>query len=781
MVDTDPAGTANGSDGVPDRTFFRDVRSATLNNTGLVRFGGNANLSCGTDAAGARFNCPYAFAPDGTLALVQGTRIGIGPNGSFQGGNGENFRTGNQFQLTPNLDRYTVNMLAHFEVADAFDPFIEAKYSRTETSGTGSSGPAFITGTTLGDSRERPRLNNPYLTTQARTLITQQLTLANGVAPLPTDRFSLRLNMTGLGSRIEEATRETYRIVGGVRGNFNDDWRYELAANYGEFREKTKVLGNLNVQRFLLAIDAVRDPVSTNIVCNSRINPAAAVGYVDDGAILASDVAACVPVNLFGGNITQAQRDYLLLDTVSRGKISQLDLTGFVAGDLSQLFELPGGPIGFVVGGEYRRETNFFQADPLVEQGYTFYNALATFAPPAFSVGEVYGEVRVPLFKDRPFFNELTLSGAGRISKYNGGIGTTYTYNGGVDYSPFEGLRFRAQYARSVRAPNLAELYAAAGQNFATVGDPCSARNIGTGSATRAANCAAAGIPASYDFVYSGSLEIVSGGNPNLRPERSDSFTVGGVFSPRAIPGLSLSVDYYNIRVKNAISSVDAQDILDQCYDQATLSNPFCGLFQRAGAGGGPRGEVQYQVLEGSLLQSSLNFAKLQVRGIDAELGYTRDIDGTGKFSTRFIYNHTFQRDDFLNPTDPNFADRLLSELGDPKDQFTWNVDAKSGPFTLGYRMRFIGKQVLNAAEDIFRVQGRDPENADYAEIAFYPNTFYHNLRLDIDVDKKFNFYIGVDNLLNTLPPYGLSGIGGGSGIFDARGRFFYSGFRAKF
>ncbi len=781
VVDTD---ITSNADSTPDRQFFRDVRSATLNNTGLVRFGGNALLNCGTDALGGFFNCPYAFQPDGTLTRVTGTRIGIGPNGSFTGGNGENFRGGQQFQLTPSLDRYNVNVLGHFTVSDAFEPFFEAKYARTKVSGTGSSGPAFITGTTLGDSREQPRLSNPYLSDQARALIIAQLTAASatGTPPAATARFSLRENLLGLGARVENSTRDTYRGVVGVRGKFNDDWNYEVAVNYGEFKEKTDVRGNLNVQRFLLAADAVRDPVSGNIVCNARLNPAAALPYNtnNDTSLVAADVAACVPINLFGGNFTDAQRAYVLSDTTSVGKITQFDATASVSGDLSQLFELPGGPIGFSIGGEYRRETNSFRADPLVEQGYTFYNALATFNPPAFEVYEGFGEVRIPILKDQ-LIHELTLSGAGRVSHYKGSTGTVYAYNGGIDLSPFEGLRFRANYSRSVRAPNLVELYSAPGQNFATVNDPCALNNIGTGSATRAANCRAAGIPSDYNFIYSGSIEIVTGGNPNLSAEKSDSFTVGGVLTPSQIPGLSLSVDYFNIRVKNTISSVDAQTILDQCYDQATLNNSFCGLFQRAGAGGGPNAEVPFQVLEGSLLQSSLNFALLKVRGIDAELAYRHAIGGIGTLNTRLSYTHTFERSDFLDPTDPNRADRLLSELGDPKDQFNWNIDLKTGQFTAGYRMRFIGRQVLNAAEDVFSVQGRDPENADYGPFTYYPDTFYHDIRGSVEVNNRFNFYAGVDNVLNTLPPYGLSGIGGGSGIYDARGRFFYAGIEAKF
>jgi outer membrane receptor protein involved in Fe transport len=781
-VDSD-TGVAGNADGIPDTIFFRDIRNAGLSNTGVIRVGGNANLNGGRDPAGAFYNVPLQFNPDGTLAPLTGLRVGLGPNGSFIGGNGENFRTGDQIQLSPQLDRYSVNVLGHFDVSDAFQPFFEAKYVRTDVIGTGNSGPAFITGTTLGDARERPRLDNPFLTAQARALLTQQITQSSGVAPTGATRLSVRLNMTGLGARKEEFTRETYRGVLGVRGTFNDDWQYEVSANYGEFKESNRILGNLNVQRFLLAIDAVADPAQGGrIVCNSTINPAAAIDYVGTSAtILAADVAACVPVNVFGGQFTQAQRDYVLLDTTAQGKITQFTANAFVSGDLSQLFELPGGPVGFAVGAEYRRETNFYTQDPLVQAGYTFYNAIPTFTSPAFEVKEAFGEIRIPLLKDLPLVNELTISAAGRVADYTQGAGTVYAYNAGVEYSPFADLRLRFNYGRSVRAPNLAELFAVPGQNFATVTDPCSARNLANGTATRAANCTAAGAPAGYDFVYSQSLEFVSGGNPNLAAETSDSYTVGGVYQPSFVPGLSISADYFDIRVNKAIASVAAQTIINQCYDLATLNNPFCGLFERNTSAAGPFGEVPFQILEGSLLQSSVNFAGFKVRGIDVEASYRRDIEGIGKFATRVNYTHTFQNDTFQDPTDPTFITRSLLQLGDPVDEFVWSSSLQLGKLELGYDLRYIGKQLNVGYTSIFPLNGNDPVNPDASETRFTPDVFYHDIKVSADITEAFNMYAGVNNLFNREPPLGLTGIGGGSGIYDNRGRFFYIGAKANF
>ena len=174
-------------------------------------------------------------------------------------------------------------------------PFVEAKYVRTNSVGS-ASGPAFINGATLGDLREAPRLDNPFLTTQAHDLIVNELILAHpGTTPAdyPGDtQFNLRENLLGLGSRQEAARRETYRIVGGARGKFKNDWTYEVSVNYGQFDESTKVLGNLNVQRFLLALDSMRGP-DGNIVCRSQIDPTAAIAYVPGSNLLAADVAAC--------------------------------------------------------------------------------------------------------------------------------------------------------------------------------------------------------------------------------------------------------------------------------------------------------------------------------------------------------------------------------------------------------------------------------------------------------------------------------------------------------
>jgi outer membrane receptor protein involved in Fe transport len=832
IVDTDGTPSA---DNVFDRVFYRDLRSTTISLGGQLgfRYANTPTAPCGVDAVGSSFTCAYLFQPDGTLIQQNGLRVGLGPNGNFVGGNGTTSREGQLTVLSPDLKRYVVNLLAHFEVSPAFVPFVEAKYVRTEAFGS-QSGPFFSQGQTLGDNttvasifdrsygsttgavnREGIRLDNPYLSTQARAIITQQLTAAinSGVNPntgtafgttaaglanqagslaqvtAGTYRFSLRRNWLDLGTRDEVIKRDTYRIVAGVKGDFFDDFNYELNVNYGEHRESNMITGNVNRQRLLLAIDTTRNAAG-QIVCRSQID--AAYAGADRGgnpAQLAADIAACVPLSPFGeGSVSQASKNYLLMNTSAEGKTTQFVASGFVGGTLSKLFDLPGGPIAFAVGGEYRRETLAYDLDDLTSAGYAFYNALPEFTAPAFEVTEAFGELSLPLLKDFPLIQELTLHGSGRISKYKGNDDLTYTYGGDVVWKPIQDITIRGAYSRSVRAPYIGSLYTPQAQNFlGNATDPCSARNIGAGSATRAANCAAAGRPGgssaaagTYDFAYTSSLEYRNGGNPDLTPEKADSYTAGIILQPRWVPGLSISADYYDIQVNEVISTVAAQTIINQCYDSPTLSNPFCALFQRAGAGGGPRGEQAFRILEGSLLASPANYAKFKVRGVDVNAAYNRKFSW-GEIALKGVYTHVIQNDAFQDPTRPTFKNVFTGELGDPQDAFNVSADAKLGKVRVGYSLRWLGKQYLNTWEDYNAVNGQPAQNTDYADIKFYPVVTYHDVRLGYEVNEKFDFNLGINNVGDTVPPYGLTGVGAGSGIYDNRGRFFYVGATAKF
>ncbi|MGH6614668.1 TonB-dependent receptor domain-containing protein [Sphingomonas sp.] len=825
VVDADGgAGIVNGGDGFPDRTFIRDIRSASIHYNGLVPIvqPGGAGALCGIGTAatnggpnhtGTPYNCTYIFNDAGRLTPQTGQRYGAGIIGGIAGGNGQTGREGNLLSVLPYTERYNFNLLTHYEFSPAVEVFLEAKWNRVNAVGN-NAGPTGIQGT-FGqfDYRERFRLDNPFLNAQDSTTLRNAI-LTSGfntdllarTALTPADvtalnngsyRFVNARSLTDVGNRDEHFQRDTYRFVAGLRGTFNDDWSYELSANYGKFKENITTTGFIDRQRFMLALDAGRNPVTGQIQCRSQYDPASAlpIQRTDDvsnaiaarnAARLAADIAACVPYNAFGAPDNSASINYFSRTFSNRSSLDQLVLSGYVSGDLSQLFELPGGPVRFALGAEYRRENASYTQDPFVTDGFTNGVSIPSFKAKAFEVKEAYGELQLPLIKDQPLFHELTISAAGRVAKYQGDVGTVYSYNAGADWAPIPDVRFRGNFSRAVRAPNVSETGFPLVPNFApNFVDPCNPSARGAG--VRAANCAAdLGALLTQLNDVTQSLAIVSGSNPNLEAETSDSLTLGAVFQPRFLRGFNLSVDYYNIKVKNIIVSLTAQAIVNNCYDSATLNNVFCGQFTRfRGSGTGPAGETPGRILGNSLISAPVNFASRQRKGIDVNLSYRTEL-GPVKLNANLIYTHNLKISNYQDPINPNFENRVLGELGDPKDEFRLDLDGQIGAFTLGYRMRYIGPMYLDTYENLYSLNGLPPANIDYADVDTYPAVFYHDLRFSVDVakdstGKNLNLYFGVDNMLDKQPPFGSTATGANTAIYNFRGRNFYAGFRARF
>lgn len=838
ITDVDAASATNGSDGVPDRVFLRDMRSVTIHRFGLIPITQDssssiANPACGrgisatAPSAGLAYNCTYVFDQAGALAAQTGTRFGSGITGGIIGGNGQTGREDELLSIRPDMKRYNVNLLAHFTVSDAFEPFVEMKWNRVDAQG-GNASPSFIQGQLVQyDSREKIRLDNPFLTSAQRTTIANAI-LASGCRPSFTAtcnstpaagvasnrltaadianigngsfRFVLARQLADIGIRDEHFRRDTFRIVSGARGTFNDDWTYEISANYGRFSEDTNTSGYVDRQRFMLSLDAGRNPITGQIQCRAQFDPASAIAFPDDPANvarLAADIAACVPYNPFGGTDNSAAAKYFTYHAHHKGSLRQFDILGFVSGDTSQFLNLPGGPLRFALGAEYRRDQADYINDPFVASGATNAVVVGRFDPPAFEVKEAFGEIQLPILKDMPFFHELTASAAARVAQYNNAVGTAWTYNAGLDWSPVSDIRFRGNYSRALRSPNLFETGFPIVPNFAPgFADPCNSTNIAN-NANRAANCQAdlgallAGLPSG---AYS--LPIRSGSNPDLDAEKSDSLTLGFVAQPRLIPGLSLSVDYYGIKVKDVIVTLSAQAVANNCYDQPSLTNIFCSMFTRyRGPTPGPAGEVTGQILGNSLLAGLVNFAARVRKGIDVNLAYRKKFGADMRFDTNLVYVHNLMTSNFENPTLPDFENRILGELGDPKDEFQWYVDLTKGVATLGYRMHYIGSMWTGAFEDFNGLQDRPPQNEDFAAIRKYPATFYHDIRAEVNLKnigpaEGLTLYGGVNNLFDKHPPLGLAGTGSGgttdrgsggnAAIYDALGRVFYMGAKVK-
>lgn len=824
-------------DGIPNTNFVS--RGSVFSNRSI---GGTVITSCPVTATPANavqreqvctgYNDPqgnplaffYNFQPDGSLLKESPATTGLTDNRAIGGGvlfGG--FATGVEgAMLLPAQDRFVANILLSGDFSPAFKPFAEFQYARIKVEQQ-STQPTF-TGGTISGSFSR---TNPFLTPAATATLNQIL------APTATTFTFNRFN-NDLGTRAEFHTRETYRGVIGVGGEIFDEGniRYEIAGNYGRTENFYRTGGNVLVAEFNRAANAALAPTAfsgSNFVLNSQGQRV--VCSVNANASTADDDPNCVPINLFGENRADPRAlNYVLYTSTREQRAEQINATAFVAGDLSGLFSLPAGPIGFAAGGEYRREDAVSRQDPITQSGRTFLNPAATFDPPAVEIKEAYGEVRIPLVGGDftlPLVHELTFEGAGRISDYGGNTGSVEAWNLGGIWAPFRDFRVRLAYSRSVRAPNLSNLFASASTTFQNgLTDPCdqpggtNASNNIDANPNRRANCAAAGVPTTITFTDPASGAVltrpwtnqpasgvagINRGNPDLVPEIGNSFTVGGVFTPRFIPGLTIAVDYYNIRVRDVISGLTGQAIIDRCYDDPTgLGNPFCAaVFRRTstdpvqnltfnGQTTRTLGVSQFPFpLAGDgngFINQPFNFAKLTTRGIDFDVNYAKKFRDDLGVNVRLQVSHILDRLSYSYITQPDRFDRINGVIGDPNWAGQLTVGGQFGAFDLNYNARYLGKQIVSGLsyETFFASQGRPALNPDARPFVFYDPVVYHNFRVGIDATEDYRFYFGVDNVSNELPPYELAGnenftSGGTAAIYPNTGRFFYAGAEFKF
>ena len=800
-----------GTDGIFDLAFQCGVRNGSISDGGTVgRVGVGKYLR---------------FAPNGSLFVDTPTYdYENGGSANINGGGGSTLR--NTGIMAAGLERYDINVLFHYDFSDALRFYAEGKYVRVNANQEGQ--PSFWAGSLKSffantDAQfaaiSNLRCTNGFL--QAGALATLQ---ANGRCATPeTGTFTMSRFNIDFGGRGELHKRDTYRVVAGIEGTFNDDWHYDLSFNYGKLNTDLRSLNNLklydingNLDGFLLASDAVLAPVGftgSNFALNSAGQKV--ICNVNSATNARPD---CVPINVFGdGAPSAAALAFINTEGHRVQRAEEFQASFSLAGDLSQLFSLPGGPIGFAIGAEYREEIAHSEFDALTASGGTFLNAIKPFNPPKLTVKEAYGEIDLPLLKDMPFAKELTVRGAGRVSDYNTRTGTVWAWNVDAIYAPVEDVRFRAAYATSVRAPTQSDLFSPQSQNFAFITDPCDSTQI-SGGPSRAANCAAAGVPTTYtpavtaacvgtvnpgtpgapwrNCVANGvTTGFKSGGNPTLFAERGKSLTIGMVLQPHWIPGLNFTVDYYRIEVTNLIATLGAQAIVTLCYDSPTgISNPYCATVNRDATTG--------LFLFPAVISGGVNFAKQKTEGLDFDLSYRHTFSNGHKIAFRTIATRVMLLDNYTNPTRPDLPNRQLGELGDPLWAANASINYDFGPVDFTYTARYLGKQTIGTWENQHKYtdvcpgsgltgfSGRtctagqlavlDPNNNDLTAEVYYPGVIYHNVRLNFAVgDNKFNFYVGVDNLMDKKPPFGLLGTAGGD-PYETFGRFMYAGFKAN-
>ncbi|MBL8555126.1 MAG: TonB-dependent receptor [Phenylobacterium sp.] len=442
----------------------------------------------------------------------------------------------------------------------------------------------------------------------------QQLNLLCGAdagTPAIRSMTIARRNVEG-GGRTTTFTHTDYRFVVGLRGQLNEAWSYDAYLQYGKVGFSGETGGFFQTARIQNSLFVVRNAAGQP-VCQS--------------VVTGSD-AACVPYNIWAnGGVTRAALDYLETPSFTKGNTVERVANVSIAGDLTDYgIKSPWSEdgVGVAIGGEYRRENLDFTSDFVSRAGLL--NGAGGAAPPvngAFDVYELFAEARVPLVTDRPFAKRLSLELGFRYSDYTS-IGTTETYKLAADWEIVDGVRLRGGYNRAVRAPNVLELFSP--QNVVLDGtqDPCAGL---AASNPLVARCAQAfglttaqvlAIEANPANQYNGQV----GGNPNLDPETSDTYTLGAVFTPTFLPGFNFTVDYFNIKVKDYISGIGADVIINRCVQ--TLDPFFCNLVNRDAAGS------IWLSSNGFVTDTTLNTGGLRTKGFDFNANYRTDLDAIG-------------------------------------------------------------------------------------------------------------------------------------------------------
>jgi iron complex outermembrane recepter protein len=712
-----------------------------------------------TNAAGETL----AFANSSAL-----TPYNVGaPSGNpvfAQGGDGE--RLSQTTNLLSPTERINIDVLPNFKINDHVNLYGEGWFSETHATNLISQ-PLYQTplfNSTAGQPGGNLviNINNPFLSPADRTLIQNALNnyiatlTADGKAPVyggiaagpgqpvsypawNTSQFYLSRGSMDLESGRATATQVVARGVVGANGDFsifNRNYTWDVSANYGT-SSNTSVNPQVVYQNLANALNATTN-ASGQIVC---------AGTPVNGPI-ATQSSTCAPLNIFGnGSPSQAAQQYITHLATATSYNTQRDVNANVAGDILQL---PGGEWKGSISFENRRESADFSPDAF----YTLNlgQNSETAVEGSYVTNELSFETLVPIFgaaQEIPVLHRLELEAAARrVDNSVAGNATTYTY--GLHWYPVEDVQFRANKTKSIRAPSITELFLPTAQVGSFANDPCDHNYYkeGTAPATRLANCIAAGIdPTTFNStVVNATAQGFTGGNTSLTSETAFSKTFGVVLRPRWVPRMSLTVDYIDINLKNAIETLSLTDNLDACYDSTDFPNaPACKTFTRNG---------NHQVT--SFHVGYVNAGLLEFTGIQAAVDYSLNLPWTlGSLETRISYLDT---------------QRLQSQVGAASSN-SLAGELNAGPSSGGGSKAKGNIDLLYANQGFsWDVQGifLGPVNFNNMNTATSQNIlgvgawWLINSTLGLQVNKSFKVQFIIDNVFNKQPPFpALAGTGG--------------------
>jgi outer membrane receptor protein involved in Fe transport len=441
----------------------------------------------------------------------------------------------------------------------------------------------------------------------------------------------LRRNVEG-GGRIADLRHTSYRGVVGMRGALDNGFQYDVFGQYGTVAYQQIFFNDFSLARSRRALDVVTDPTTGLAACRSAVPSLAGTNFDP----------TCRPYDIFStAGPSQASINYIQTPGFQNGEYTQTVVSGSLTGDLSQYgVKLPWAAdgVGFAVGTEYRRERLKLNTDLAFQTGDLAGQGGATLpSEGAYDLYELFGEARIPFIQNQPFFHNLSAEVGVRWSDYSLGF-STETYKLAGDWAPTEDFRFRGSYNRAVRAPNVIELFQTVNVVLNGSDDPCEGAN----PAMTLEQCARTGVTAAqYGNIVpniAGQYNGQTGGNPDLEPETSDTYSAGVVFTPTFIPGLSASVDWYRIKLKDRIGQIGQDVTLERC---GLTGDPFfCSLINRA-----PGTGSLWLSQNGFVVDTTFNTGGLEVEGVDVEANYrfdfgdfamTSGLDSFGGLSVNF-------------------------------------------------------------------------------------------------------------------------------------------------
>ena len=671
--------------------------------------------------------------------------------------------------------RYTAGVFADYEITPAFDPYIEFMFMDDRS--TAQIAPSGIFGQVININ-----CNNPLLSASQATAICG----ANAGSTTATGAVSIgKRNVEG-GGRVNDLRHTDYRYVLGMKGQIDPAFSYDGYLQFGRVVYAENYQNDFSINRTRASLNDIT--VNGQIVCadaNARAQ-------------------GCVPYNIFAvGGVTQAALNYLQTPGFQQGTVDEYVANLSVTGDLGKYdikSPFADNGIGINFGTEYRKE----QLQLLTDAEFTSGDLAGQGGPTigvagSFNVYEFFGETSIPLIENKTLFKSLVVNGGYRRSYYNL-AGATDTYKGDVVWQPISPLRLRASYNRAVRAPNIQELFSPASQGLFAGSDPCAGAAVnGLVNGNTFATCSRTGVTAAQfgNIVANSANQYTQfgGGNPNLKPEVSDTYSAGAVIAPTegVLRGLVLSADYFNIKVKGAIGTVGAQVILNQCL--ASGNPTFCTLVQRD-----PSNGSLFLGTVGQIVNTTLNIGQLQTRGVDVAGSYRFDFERVGlnnigslglDYTGTFLINLKQAPGTTLadGTTTYDCAGFYGTTCGVPSPKYrsklrvTYNAP---GNFQISLNWRhYSGVNVDVSSTNSFLASAA----ATYASDSRLPAYNYFDLSTSIRVADKFSLHVGANNIADKDPPLvgstNLSGTFGNGNtypqVYDSLGRYIFAGVTVDF